>query len=313
MAYLAGILAAVSIFLIFAGLLRPKPVARPQGGKKRKVGFFQAAGRDLASWFTGHGTDDVTWRGDLNKRYVERLQMANWYRAPDEQTVTASGDAPFYNLETMWAAKVLHGGLFALGGLLLVGAASVYLHFLFVVAVIVGLVAGLIGFTDPDRELSEAVEKRRRQMVIEMGHKVPEMRTYVRAGRTLPRVLRRMTDRPGGPFVQELYRVLEVYAATSNLERGLRMVMQRNRLCQPLVNLCGDLMAAIESGGNLGPLLDAHADAAQHEQRRMLRQQGEDNAQEMGLVVAGTTLLVMFMLIGAPALWTVMEALSGGM
>jgi hypothetical protein len=61
----------------------------------------------------------------------------------------------------------------------------------------------------------------------------------------------------------------------------------------------------------LGPVLEAHTDTAQHEQRRYLRQQGQDNTQQMTYVVSGTTLVTIFLLVGSPALWIVLTSLGG--
>jgi len=98
---------------------------------------------------------------------------------------------------------------------------------------------------------------------------------------------------------------------TANMERGLAVARDRNALCEPLVNLCGDLMAVLAKGGELAPVLEAHADSAQHEQRRLLRQQGQDNTQQMSYVVAATTLVVIFLLVAGPAMWTVVTSLGG--
>jgi hypothetical protein len=70
-----------------------------------------------------------------------------------------------------------------------------------------------------------------------------------------------------------------------------------------------DLAAQHREGGDLGKILDTHADTAQHEQARLLRQQGQDNTQQMMYVVAATTLIVIFLLVGSPALWILMQSL----
>ncbi|HEC34915.1 MAG TPA: hypothetical protein ENI39_00080, partial [Anaerolineae bacterium] len=258
--------------------------------------------------FQGQETKDTTWRGGLNARYLVRLKQADWYWGPGE-AAPPNPKAPFWNLETLWAAKLLHAVLFTLGGLVLAGAAAAVFRWGPATA-LVGLLAGVFGFLDPDSELAEAAEKRRRQIVLEMGYKVPELRVYVRSGRTFVSAVRYLTSRPGGPFVRELHRVLTVYDITADLERGLKAVMEHNSLCEPLLNLCGDLMAVLAEGGELGTVLEAHTETAQHEQRRLLRQQGQDNTQQMSYVVSATTLVVIFLLIGGPALWTVMTNLA---
>jgi hypothetical protein len=219
-------------------------------------------------------------------------------------------DAPFWNLETMWAKKLLHAGLFALGGLILAGAAVAVFRWSPAIALI-GLAGGLAGFFDPDSEVTEAAENRRRQIILEMGYKVPELRVYVRSGRTFISALRYLTDRPGGPFVKEMHRALHIYDVTADLQRGLQAVVERNRHCEPLVNLCGDLLAVLAEGGEVGVVLEAHTEATQHEQRRQLRQQGQDNSQQMSYLVTATTLIVIFLLVGGPALWTAMSNLGG--
>jgi Flp pilus assembly protein TadB len=210
----------------------------------------------------------------------------------------------------MWAAKVFRGLVLGLGGVLFLGLLSVAVH-LPPISASLGLLAGVAGFFDPDAQVAEAADRRRRQIVLEMGYKVPELRVYVRSGRTFVSALRYITSRPGGPFVKELHRALVVHDITADLERGLRAVMEHNRLCEPLVNLCADLLAVLTEGGELAPVLETHAAAAQHEQRRLLRQQGQENTQQMTYVVAFTTLIVMFLLIAGPALWTVVVSLGG--
>jgi len=307
---------ARAVMQVVAGLTRPRPVARPQQAGQAHpsqlrggTGFLTGAVEDLAAWFRGRGAEDTTWRGGLNERYLLLLKQADWYWAPGEPA-PPTPDAPFWNLETLWTTKLLHAGLFGLGGLVLAGAAVAVFHAPPLLALL-GLALGPVGFFDPDGELSEAAEKRKRQIVLEMGYKVPELRVYVRSGRTFVSALRYLTARPGGPFVKELHRALQVYDITADLERGLRVVMERNLLCEPLVNLCGDLMAVLAEGGELGVVLEAHTDTAQHEQQRLLRQQGQDNTQQMTYVVSATTLVVIFLLIGGPALWTVMVNLGG--
>ena len=200
-----------------------------------------------------------------------------------------------------------------MGGLLLAGALSALVGVPVVAPLVVAGIAAVVGFFDPDSDLAGKAEERRRQIILEMGTKVPEMRTYILSGVSLPDLLRRiirgLTDRPGGPFVEELSRALQVYASTSSLPRGLELMIDRNQLCQPMVNLCGDMLSIVNEGGELGKVLDTHADMALHEQRRLLRQQGQENTQNMSLVVSGTTMVVIFLLTGGPALWVVLQSL----
>jgi len=313
-----AIIAGLSVLFIWAGLTRPRRIVRAQQGEQDDqvrlrelrggLGFLSAAVVDLAAWFQGRDPD-AGWRGGLNTRYLRLLKQADWYWSPGE-AAPATATAPFWNLETMWAAKVLHGILFAVGGLVFVGLIVLALGLPVPLALAGGL-AGVIGFLDPDSEVAAVAERRRRQIILEMGYKVPELRVYVRSGRTFVAALRYLTNRPGGPFVRELYRALAVYDVTADLQRGVRAVIERNALCEPLVNLCGDLLAALAEGGELGPVLEAHADTAQHEQRRQLRQQGQDNTQQMTYVATATTLLVIGLLIGGPALWQVVSSLGG--
>jgi hypothetical protein len=311
----------ISFLFIWAGLTRPKGIERPQATERPDQlrlkqlrgapGILAQAVEDLSGWFTGRASDDDGRWGGANARFLVRLKQADWYWAPGEPA-PPSVHAPFWNLETLWASKVLHAVLFGLGGLVVGGVLALVYRWSPVVPLAAGLGLALVGFMDPDSELAEAAEKRRRQIVLEMGYKVPELRVYVRSGRTFVAALRYLTNRPGGPFVRELYRALRVYdVAGGDLERGLRAVMEHNALCEPLVNLCGDLLAVLAEGGELGVVLEAHTDTAQHEQRRQLRQQGQDNTQQMTLVVAGTTLVVIMVLVGGPALWQVLTALGG--
>jgi len=318
MEYILGILGGVCFLLIWAGLTRPKALERPQMAKEEQyrlrslrggVGSLLAtAVEDLASWFQGRATDEKTWRGGLHARYLQQLKMANWYWAPGEAAPPTPG-ARFWNIETMWASKVLYAGLFGLVALIGMGVFGLIFQWPFAVPLVVAVIAAVVGFFDPDRELAEAAEERRKQIILEMGTKVPEMRTYILAGRSIMFILRDMTDRPGGPFVQELRRIQAVYSLTTDVERGFEAVIDYCRPCQPLVNLCVDLFALHKEGGDLGKVLNTHADMAQHEQARLLRQQGQDNTQQMMYVVAATTLIVIFILVGAPAMWILVQTL----
>lgn len=311
--------AGLGVLMVVAGLTWPRSAVRPQqqGDAQTRLpalqggplGFLGSPLEDLAAWFRGEGAEGKDWRGGLNARYLRLLKQADWYWAPGE-AAAPTPDVPFWNLETMWATKLLHALLFALGGLVLVGLIAVLFRWTPALALL-GLLAGIVGFIDPDNEVAEAAEKRRRQIILEMGYKVPELRVYVRSGRTFVAALRYLTSRPGGPFVRELYRALSVYDITANLAKGLELVIDRNRLCEPLVNLCGDLLAVLAEGGEVGTVLEAHTETALHEQRRLLRQQGQDNTQQMSYLVTGTTLVVLFLLIGGPALWIVLTTLGG--
>lgn len=318
MEVILGVIGGVSFLLIWAGLTRPKALERPQMTREERyrlhalrggVGCLVAAAvEDLAAWFQGVATDEKTWRGGLHARYTAHLKMANWYWAPGEAT-PPTPTARFWNIETIWAAKILYAGMFGLVGLIGAGVFALIFQWPFVVPVIAAGVAGAVGFSDPDRELAEAADKRRRQIILEMGTKVPEMRAYVLSGLAILDTLRHMTKRPGGPFIQELYRVRAVYSLTTDLARGYEAVLEYCKGCQPLVNLMVDLAAQHREGGDLGKILDTHADTAQHEQARLLRQQGQDNTQQMMYVVAATTLIVIFLLVGSPALWILMQSL----
>jgi hypothetical protein len=277
MEYVLALVGGLSFALIWIGLTRPtRTITRPQAVRDQseqarlrslrggRLSSFAPLVEEVGGWLRGRGVEDPTWRGGINARYLWMLKQANWYWAPGEATLP-DPKARFWNLQTLWAAKVLAALLFALSGVALTGTAAMVFGWRPGLA-LCGVSAGVIGFFDPDSELNEVAENRRRQITLEMGYKVPELRVYVRSGRTFAAALRYLTARPGGPFVQELYRVLEIYDITADVGRGLAVVMERNRLCEPLFNLCGDLMAVVKEGGELGPVLEAHTDTAQHEQ-----------------------------------------------
>jgi hypothetical protein len=314
---LLAAIAGLSFLSIWAALTRPRGIARPQQAERpaqyrvrslRGRGLLARGVEDLAAWFQGRAGDGET--GGINARCLRFLKQADWWWEPGETTAPTPG-APFWNLETLWATRVFHVLIFGVGGMVVAGILAFVNGWGAMVPLVIGAAGAAFGFFDPGSAVKEAAEARRRQIVLEMGYKVPELRAYVQSGRTLVAAMRYLTNRPGGPFVRELHRALQVYDLSSDLERGLQVVMERNALCEPLTNLCGDLLAVVSEGGEVGVVLEAHAETALHEQRRQLRQQGQDNTQRMGLVVAGTTLVVMFVLIGGPALWTVMNSLGG--
>ena len=135
MEYVIAFAGGLCFLFVWAGLTWPRPAARPQQQEGRPEQFrlrelrggplapLGGAVEDLAAWFRGRGAEDATWRGGMNGRYLTLLKQADWYWAAGE-AAPPSPQAPFWNLETLWAAKLFHAGLFGLGGLVLAGAAA---------------------------------------------------------------------------------------------------------------------------------------------------------------------------------------------
>ena len=116
MELLVGLGAGASFLLLWAGLTGPRQVLRPQRmessdqlrlrqlrGRRRTLAAAVVEG--LAAWFIGMGSDDDSWRGGINRRYLQLLNQADWFWGPGEPVPPTNKDTPFWNLETLWADK----------------------------------------------------------------------------------------------------------------------------------------------------------------------------------------------------------------
>jgi hypothetical protein len=293
------------------GRAAPAAPATPQGriktieGLPFVQGFLYSAVRALVSLIT-----PVNEQGELttaNARYLLLLQQADWYWAPGELNPPTPA-APFWNLETLWGTKAvsaLAGG--ALGFALLL-VPSLALGLPSFGAFFGAFIGALQGWIAPDGKLRAAVKKRQHGITVEMAYRIPELAAYVSTGQSIARAFRYLAGRPGGPFVAEIRRLLAVYDATSSLSTALERVIERNRM-RALTEFGQQIMMVEQKGGSIGPALNVLSQAAQRNLKRRLEEQAADNAAQMGLPVSGGSMLVVFLLVGGPALYIVLSSL----
>jgi hypothetical protein len=313
-----ALLAGLGFLSMWMGLTIPRRVIRAAAGpatpQQRIVAvenmpFFQdflySLVRGLVGWITP--TNEQGELTSANERYLLLLKQADWYWAPGELNAPTPS-APFWNLETLWGSKVvsaLAGG--ALGFVvLLVPALAVGLPPFG--ALFGAFIGALQGWITPDSKLRAAVKRRQHELIVEMAHRIPELAAYVSTGRSLVRAFRYLAGRPGGPFGAEIRRLLTVYDATSSLPTAIEGMMARNRM-RALTEFGQQILMVEQEGGSIGPALAVLSRAAQRTLKRRLDEQAADNAAAMGLPVSGGAMLVVFLLVGSPALYIVLSSL----
>ena len=314
-----ALLAGLGFLTMWLGLTVPcrrvvRTAAGPATPQQRiatieSMPFFQGLLYSIVRGLIGF-VAPVNEEGELtsaNERYLLMLKQADWYWAPGELNAPTPS-APFWNLETLWGSKIVSA---------LVGGALGFLVLL-VPALAVGLpplgaffgafIGALQGWISPDGKLRAAVKRRQHELTVEMAYRIPELAAYVRTGRSLVKAFRYLAGRPGGPFVAEIRRLLTVYDATTSLATAIEGMMARNRM-RALTEFGQQILMVEQDGGSIGPALAVLSRAAQRTLKRRLDEQDADNAGAMGLPVSGGAMLVVFLLVGGPALYIVLSSL----
>ncbi len=318
LALVLALLAGLGVLMMFLALASPQPVMRtatPAGGRPQpqqriavveNVPFIQGFVYGLVWGLMGF-LIPKNQSGEATPRYKQLLKQANWYWAPGELS-PPTPSAPFWNLETLWGTKIVY----ALVGAIIGGLSMAWVFALAGKPVYLALptffVGGLLGWVMPDMQLEGAVEKRQHLLTVEMGYRIPELAAYVRAGNSLVRAFRHLAARPGGPFTAEIRRVLAVYDATTSLPVALEQMIEHNQM--RAVSEFGQQVLMVEKeGGSIGPALDVLTGSAQDQLRCRLEEQAEANAGAMGLPVSAGVSLTIFLLVGSPALYIVLQNL----
>jgi Flp pilus assembly protein TadB len=248
-----------------------------------------------------------------NARYLKLLKHANWYWALGEPAAPVPG-APFWNLETLWGEKLIGAAAYAAGGLLgmfgllwfgaLVDGASALLSSAAMAAVL-----GYVGYTGPDSALAAAARRRQKLIGLEMGYRLPEMRSDVLAGRTVMSALRELSRRPGGPFIEELRRVVLAFDVLKDESGALALMLDRNAGNEMMSEFVNQMTMAIVHGNEVNRVLHVLASAAQQRLLQQVTAQGRHNAQEMGRPLAAGSVLILALLIMLPAALSIGDAL----
>lgn len=310
------IIAGLAAFLFVAGM------GMPPGKSNLSLGAMkQFRPRSLGKGKLLDGVADAGARRALrkdkqNERYLRMLKQANWYWEVGEPQMP-SKEAPFWNLETLWGEKMVgaavYGGIVATLVLVLGIMAAIMFKLpvlLFVLgAVLLGLLMGMMSFTSPDSSLQAAAVKRQKELQLEMGFRVPELRADVIAGSTIQRAIRNMSKRPGGPFVEELRRAVMILDVTRDETQAMDQLLDRNTGNELLTEFGNSVKMVSRQGGQIGPVLNVLSDLAQQRLRLSIISQARKNLQEMTRPIALSNLLVMSMLIILPALATILQAI----
>ncbi len=224
--------------------------------------------------------------GKQNERFEQQLKQANWHWAMGEVAPPVRG-APFWNLETLWTEKLV--------GASISGALGLFFGFLLFAWVLgadatISLGAALgfacalayIGYTGPDTSLASAARRRQKQISLEMGFRLPELRSDVLSGRTVVAAIREMAKRPGGPFVEELRRVSVALDILKDESAALHLLLDRNHGHELLAEFVNQMQMAITHGNEVNRVLNVLTNTAQQRLLNTINAHGRRNAQETG-------------------------------
>ena len=313
-----ALLTGLGFLAMWLALIAPRRVASTASGPTEpqrriaaveNVPFLQGFIYSLVRGFIGF-LASLDEEGELtsgNQRYLLLLKQADWYWAPGELS-PPTPSAPFWNLETLWGSKIAYALMAGALGFLVLLVPALFLGLPPFVALFGAFIGALQGWILPDSKLKAVVKKRQHELTIEMAFRIPELAAYVSTGRSLIRAFRYLAGRPGGPFLAEIRRALAVYDATTSLPSAIQQMIDRNRM-RALTEFGQQVLMVEKEGGSIGPALDVLSRSAQRTLKRRLEEQAADNAGAMGLPVSGGAMLVVFLLVGGPALYIVLSSL----
>ena len=314
------ILAAIAVFMLVVGLGTPVQVKRKtiDLSKVSQMRARSIGNNKMLVPLAEMGMRQALKQDNENAKFLRQLKQANWYWATGEPMMP-SPKAPFWNLETMWTEKIF--GAIIMGGMvaiviLIFGIAMSFLMQWPLIAFIFGAVLfgglfGLMSYTKPDQSLASAAANRQRELTLEMGYRVPELRADVMGGATIQRAIRSMGKRPGGPFVEELRRAVLVLDISKDDTLAMDQLMERNAGNELLTEFANSVKMVSRQGGQIGPVLNVLADLAQQRLRLQITSQARKNLQEMTRPVGLSNLVVMTLLIVLPALTAVLGSIGG--
>jgi pilus assembly protein TadC len=249
----------------------------------------------------------------VNARYLRGLKQANWYWAVGEPAMP-SRRAPFWNLETLWTEKVMSAVLYAGVSIVVIFIALARLAALnatqsLVASIALGVCMAYVGFTGPDGVLRGAARRRQKQIQLEMGYRLPELRSEVLAGRTLMSAIREMSRRPGGPFVEELRRVAVSLDVLKDEAAALEVMLDRNAGNDMVAEFVSQMRMALMQGNEINRMLNVLTSAAQHRLLTHMQAQGRLNAQHMGRPLSLGSVAILALLIMLPTALAISDVL----
>lgn len=314
------VLAALTVFMLFIGIVMPSKVQREpdllspdlRQYRPRSIGKMKALNGIATS-----GARRAMTKDSRNSTYLCHIKQANWYWAPGEP-VMPNPKAPFWNLETMWGEKIfgatVYGGVIAtfvfIAGLIMTVLFDASMVPFMIGAVLGGTAFGFMGYKGPDGAVAGAANARQRELTLEMGFRIPELRGDVLAGNTIQRAIRNMSRRPGGPFVEELRYAVAVLDITKDDTLAMDQLIERNDGNELLTEFANSLKMVSRQGGQIGPVLNVLADLAQQRLRLTIQSQARKNLQEMTRPIGLSSMIVTSMLIIVPAITGVMNSIQ---
>ncbi len=294
-------LGGLGIALIFYALATPQAVIRHAQTVAQED---RIRGNE---WLTGPAYA-LAARWSRKDDSIERqLRAANWFWAPGEPT-SPDSHAPFHTVPGYRAAVLYSAMAYGAGGL--IGGTPLTLAADLPIGIALGLalLATGLGYTAPGSRLAAAVRERQHRLVIEMAFRLPELAAIVSTGKSLPQACRTLIERPGGPFITELARLLRIYDTTMSLALAVEAVIAHNHF-PPLTEFFRQMLLVEQQGGAVGPALQIQAEAAQNTLQRRLLEQGLQNTGVMELPVVAGSMVVTMILIGGPAVYLLLTYL----
>ncbi len=249
----------------------------------------------------------------INTRYLRGLKQANWYWSVGEPAMP-SRRAPFWNLETLWAEKVMSAVLYGGVSMLVIfvaltGFAALNATQALLASAVLGACMAYVGFTGPDGALRSAARRRQKQIQLEMGYRLPELRSEVLAGRTVMSAIREMSRRPGGPFIEELRRVAIALDVLKDEAAALEVMLDRNAGNDMVAEFVSQMRMALAQGNEVNRVLNVLTAAAQHRLLTHVQSQGRLNAQQMGRPLSLGSVAILALLIMLPTALAISDVL----
>jgi hypothetical protein len=318
--------AMIATFLLVVGITMPTKANSSSGAAtmedalnaNRQYRARSLGGNQLLMPAMRMAVRRATKTDSMNTQYMKWLKQANWYWAPGE-AVPPTKTAPFWNLETLWGEKYIKAALYGgtvFASVLVLG--TIFGPLFFGIDILPGIIAAfvlgggvaLLGFGEADGLVMDASANRQRELGLEMGFRIAELRSDVLAGYTIQRAIRNMASKPGGPFTEELRRIVAVLNTSKDDGVAMDSFMDRNGASEIVQEFGNQIKMVTREGGEIAPALNVLTEAAQNRLRQQIMQQGRRNLQDMNRPVGVVSLLVTFMLIIVPVVFSIINSLN---
>ncbi len=319
---LACLLVSLGITLIYTTVTQPAKRRRAQildPRREVKVAKSVPGGSSLAAMAMDLGDTVAALMGMTNpddetnvrgQAVLQLLKAADWYWEMSAVS-KPTPDAPFWSLGTYWSAKGFYMLVYGAVGLLVLlvvglGIGAPWLAF------IGGGVGAFLGFIEPDDRLSKAARIRQDAMTIELGFAVPKLHALFRTRGQIEGAVRELCRESGGPFIEELQRVLAVNDVVRNFAEGLRQMIDRNTN-QGVRDFATAMIQAVErKGGDMAHALSILSEQARDEMIRYVEQRSLGNMRSAGGQVSMYMMALITLGVIVPIALVVAASLAGG-